>query len=86
VARKCQFTHSARFDLRMLIGDGRSDFCIARRVDLVLAKSALLPHCVATGLPVRAFENFHQARELLAGWLDGHDAIVPVAEEQRAED
>ena len=27
---------------RMVIGDGRSDFCIARRADLVLAKSALL--------------------------------------------
>src|SRR5262249_5202489 len=74
---KCQFTESARFDLRMVIGDGRSDFCIARRVDLVLAKSALLPHCVAAGLPVRAFETFQQASDLFAGWLDGHDAVEP---------
>jgi 2-hydroxy-3-keto-5-methylthiopentenyl-1-phosphate phosphatase len=83
---KCQFTESARFDLRMVIGDSRSDFCIARRADLVLAKRELLPHCVAAGLPVRAFETFRQARDLLAGWLDGHDAIVPIAEAQRADD
>jgi 2-hydroxy-3-keto-5-methylthiopentenyl-1-phosphate phosphatase len=83
---KCQFTESARFDLRMVVGDGRSDFCIARRADLVLAKSALLPHCVAAGLPVRAFETFQQATDLLAGWLDGHDAIAPAAQAQRADD
>ncbi|HJZ29853.1 MAG TPA: MtnX-like HAD-IB family phosphatase [Hyphomicrobiaceae bacterium] len=83
---KCQFTDKARLDLRMVIGDGRSDFCIARRADLVLAKSALLPHCVATGLPVRAFDNFETAAIILAGWLDGHDASMPAASLQRADD
>jgi len=83
---KCQFTEDARLDLRMVIGDGRSDFCIARRADLVLAKSALLPHCVAAGLPVRAFESFAEARRIVAGWLDGHDAIAPSSQLQRADD
>ena len=83
---KCQFTEGARFDLRLMVGDGRSDFCIARRADLVLAKSALLPHCVEAGLPVRAFENFEDAVDILAGWLDGHEAITPAALMQRADD
>src|SRR5262249_50897859 len=83
---KCQFTESARLDLRMVIGDGRSDFCIARRADLGLAKSALLPHCVETGLPVRAFENFDEAASILAGWLDGQQASAPSAGLQQADD
>jgi 2-hydroxy-3-keto-5-methylthiopentenyl-1-phosphate phosphatase len=83
---KCQFTEAARFDLRLMVGDGRSDFCIARRADLVLAKSALLPHCVEAGLPVRAFENFEDAAEILAGWLDGHATIAPAALLQRADE
>jgi len=83
---KCQFTEGARLDLRLVVGDGRSDFCIARRADLVLAKNALLPHCVEAGLPVRAFENFGEAADVLAGWLDGHDAITPPSMVQRADD
>ena len=72
---KCQFTEDARLDLRMVIGDGRSDFCIARRADLVLAKSALLPHCVASGLPVRAFASFEEARRI---WQVGSMATTPL--------
>jgi 2-hydroxy-3-keto-5-methylthiopentenyl-1-phosphate phosphatase len=83
---KCQFTDSARLDLRIVVGDGRSDFCIARRADLVLAKSALLPHCVETGLPVRAFETFEEAAGILAGWLDGHEAAIPAPALQRADE
>jgi 2,3-diketo-5-methylthio-1-phosphopentane phosphatase len=83
---KCQFTDTARLELRMVIGDGRSDFCIARRADLVLAKSALLPHCLEAGLPVRAFENFEHAASILAGWLDGHETIVPRPALQRADE
>jgi 2-hydroxy-3-keto-5-methylthiopentenyl-1-phosphate phosphatase len=69
-----------------MVGDGRSDFCIARRADLVLAKSALLPHCVEAGLPVRAFESFEDAADILAGWLDGHARTAPAVVLQRADD
>jgi 2-hydroxy-3-keto-5-methylthiopentenyl-1-phosphate phosphatase len=56
--------------LRILIGDGRSDFCAAGCVDLVLAKGALLDHCRAAGLPHMAFADFDDASRLLAGWLE----------------
>jgi 2-hydroxy-3-keto-5-methylthiopentenyl-1-phosphate phosphatase len=69
---KCQFTEPPTLGLSILIGDGRSDFCIAGRADLVLAKSSLLKHCVSARLPHRAFRDFHEATELLAGWLEGH--------------
>ena len=83
---KCQFAESARLHLHLVVGDGRSDFCIARRADLVLAKGALLPHCVEAGLPVRAFETFEDAAGLLAGWLHDHEAIAPASMLQRADD
>jgi 2-hydroxy-3-keto-5-methylthiopentenyl-1-phosphate phosphatase len=83
---KCWFTESDRFDLRIVIGDGRSDFCMARRADLVLAKDALLPFCREAGLPVRAFSDFEAAAGILAGWLDGHERFAPLSLAQRADD
>jgi 2-hydroxy-3-keto-5-methylthiopentenyl-1-phosphate phosphatase len=56
--------------MNILVGDGRSDFCLAERADLVLAKDSLLGHCRASGLPHIAFENFDEATRLLAGWLE----------------
>jgi 2-hydroxy-3-keto-5-methylthiopentenyl-1-phosphate phosphatase len=67
---KCRFTEGDPRQLRILIGDGRSDFCAAGGVDLVLAKGALLDHCRAVGLPHMAFADFDDASRLLAGWLE----------------
>lgn len=86
---KCQFTEGAPRALRVVVGDGRSDFCVAGRADLVLAKSSLLAHCAATDLPHYAFADFEEATELLAGWLEERGELVaPAAVEpvQRAED
>jgi 2,3-diketo-5-methylthio-1-phosphopentane phosphatase len=66
---KCSFAEGKPRQLNILVGDGRSDFCLARRADLVLAKDSLLQHCRRAGLPHMAFENFHEATGLLAGWL-----------------
>jgi 2,3-diketo-5-methylthio-1-phosphopentane phosphatase len=67
---KCQFTEGRPRELRILVGDGRSDFCLAGRADLVLAKSALLEHCVEKDLPHLAFGDFGEATDLLARWLE----------------
>jgi 2-hydroxy-3-keto-5-methylthiopentenyl-1-phosphate phosphatase len=67
---KCRFTEGEPRQLRILVGDGRSDFCAAGGVDLVLAKGALLDHCRAEGLPHMAFADFDDASHQLAGWLE----------------
>jgi 2-hydroxy-3-keto-5-methylthiopentenyl-1-phosphate phosphatase len=67
---KCSFAEGRPQELSILVGDGRSDFCLAGRADLVLAKDSLLGHCRKAGLPHIAFGNFDEATRLLAGWLE----------------
>ena len=75
-AKLCRATASAAFtdgeprQLRIVVGDGRSDFCVAGRADLVLAKGALLDHCRAANMPHLAFADFDEASLQLAGWLE----------------
>ena len=66
---KCARTEAHADDLVIVIGDGRSDFCIAGRADLVLAKSKLIEECRAAGLPHVPFRSFDEATKLLRGWL-----------------
>ena len=66
---KCQFTDQARGKAPIMIGDGRSDFCISGRVDMVLAKGALAEHCRAKGLPHHKVAGFADVNALFAGWL-----------------
>jgi 2-hydroxy-3-keto-5-methylthiopentenyl-1-phosphate phosphatase len=66
---KCAFAEGQPRQLKILVGDGRSDFCLAGRADLVLAKNSLLKHCRAADLPHIAFDDFDHATALLAGWL-----------------
>jgi 2,3-diketo-5-methylthio-1-phosphopentane phosphatase len=49
----------------LYVGDGASDFCVAGRADLVLAKSRLIAHCEAHAIAHRPFEHFGQAQ----AWL-----------------
>jgi 2-hydroxy-3-keto-5-methylthiopentenyl-1-phosphate phosphatase len=49
----------------VLIGDGRSDFCISRRADLVFACSKLAIHCEQNDIPFVPFVGFDTVRRLL---------------------
>jgi 2,3-diketo-5-methylthio-1-phosphopentane phosphatase len=66
---KCLALDAEAETLRILIGDGRSDFCAAEDADLVLAKAALAEHCQNTGAPFIVFGNFAGATPLLADWI-----------------
>lgn len=66
---KCARTEPHADKLAIVVGDGRSDFCIAGRADLVIAKSKLIEECRSAGLPHLSFESFAEAAELLTGWL-----------------
>jgi 2,3-diketo-5-methylthio-1-phosphopentane phosphatase len=65
---KCQFAEAALGTARIVVGDGRSDFCIAGRADFVLAKSSLLSHCQRISAPHFAFTDFRDASERLLAW------------------
>lgn len=67
---KCARTEPYRKLDKVVIGDGRSDFCIAGRADLVLAKASLLKECRANHLPHLPFRDFREILELLPAWLD----------------
>jgi 2-hydroxy-3-keto-5-methylthiopentenyl-1-phosphate phosphatase len=66
---KCLALTEHANSLRILIGDGRSDFCAAETADLVVAKGALVEHCQTRGLPYTVFGNFAGATTLLADWI-----------------
>jgi 2,3-diketo-5-methylthio-1-phosphopentane phosphatase len=44
--------------MKVVIGDGRSDFCWAGEADLLFAKSKLLQHCIENKIAHVPFENF----------------------------
>jgi len=74
---KCLALTKKPHTLRILIGDGRSDFCASETADLVLAKSALVEHCQANGVPFIVFGNFAGATPLLADWIEALERHYP---------
>ena len=68
----CKCTARPAAETLVLVGDGRSDFCLAGRSDLVFAKGKLQAHCRAEGfshVPVRGFSE-------ILGWLENAGADV----------
>jgi 2,3-diketo-5-methylthio-1-phosphopentane phosphatase len=64
---KCaSVTTDASPPFRVLIGDGRSDFCVSRRADLVFACSKLAIHCEQNDIPFVPFLGFDTVRRMLA--------------------
>lgn len=73
---KCQVLDQAGAKiLKVVIGDGRSDFCWARNADLLFAKDKLLKHCKLNNIPHLPYDNFVQVRVIL-------DELMNAAEQQ----
>lgn len=70
---KCAVARGPASTVRIMIGDGRSDFCIASSAHFVLAKSKLLEHCRANDLPHKGFKNFADANRIIAHWFAQQD-------------
>jgi 2-hydroxy-3-keto-5-methylthiopentenyl-1-phosphate phosphatase len=75
---KCLALTKEPTSMRILIGDGRSDFCASETADLVIAKGALVEHCQANGLPYIVFGNFAGATTLLADWIGAIERQRPL--------
>lgn len=75
---KCQVLDQAPSDsLKVIIGDGRSDFCWAQRADLVFAKDKLLKFCIEEGIRHVPYENFVQVRVHLDELIAAKRARAP---------
>jgi 2,3-diketo-5-methylthio-1-phosphopentane phosphatase len=68
---KCASTEPYATAVKVVIGDGRSDHCIAQRADLVFAKAELLELCRSSGTPHFAFADFCDVSTAFAAWLKG---------------
>ena len=66
---KCHAMTQDPGSIRILIGDGRSDFCAAESADMVIAKGALAEHCQSSGIGYTVFGNFAGATTVLADWI-----------------
>ena len=68
---KCEVartTNAGRGLATVLIGDGRSDFCLARSVDFVFAKGTLRRYCEAESIIHSPFETFAEVLTTVRGW------------------
>jgi 2-hydroxy-3-keto-5-methylthiopentenyl-1-phosphate phosphatase len=61
---KCKSTPQGKRVL--VIGDGKSDMCVAETADFVFAKNSLADHCERKGIPYVRFDSFSELPELLA--------------------
>lgn len=60
----------------LVIGDGRSDMCVASGADFVFARDSLAEHCERNGIPYARFDFFAELPALLAK-LPSHAANAP---------
>ena len=67
---KCEAARTKR--MLVLIGDGRSDFCLASRADVVLAKGKLAAHCAENNLPFKPINSFADVLDWLQPFLNEH--------------
>jgi 2,3-diketo-5-methylthio-1-phosphopentane phosphatase len=66
---KCAFTQPYSSSVKVVIGDGRSDFCVSGQADLVFAKGTLLELCRTSGVAHYAFDDFFDVTDKLGWWL-----------------
>lgn len=83
---KCQVLDMAGSDkLKVVIGDGRSDYCWARNADILFAKDSLLKHCLNHGISCIPYENLLEVRVALQDMLMTEGTSAEITEEQKTE-
>lgn len=58
------------------IGDGRSDFCVSARADLLFAKGELAAYAAGRGQAHQVFETFHDITAVLASTIETRRAAI----------
>lgn len=67
---KCAVADALVNGRTLMIGDGRSDYCISQRADYVFAKGSLVAECRRNGTPFSVMNNFSGASAGLARLLE----------------
>lgn len=62
---KCKILDAGVRTIKVVIGDGRSDFCWSTEADILFAKSKLLQYCKIGNIPCVPFDNFRAVRVAL---------------------
>lgn len=52
----------------ILVGDGKSDACLAHRADVVFAKGSLIKYCAAQNIAYQAFQSFADVLAKVKKW------------------
>ena len=74
---KCQVAEQYRHQKKIiLIGDGRSDFCLAKNADYVFAKASLTRHCEEHGIPFQPIHSLSDSISHLESFLH-LDLVAP---------
>ena len=58
------------------IGDGRSDFCVSHRADILFAKDSLADYAARRGEAHHVFDTFHDITAMLAPLVDARRATA----------
>jgi 2-hydroxy-3-keto-5-methylthiopentenyl-1-phosphate phosphatase len=66
---KCSHAQWSLLQPHVVVGDGRSDFCMSTRADYVIAKGTLTSYCLSRGQAHAAFANFSDVTARLSAWL-----------------
>jgi HAD superfamily phosphoserine phosphatase-like hydrolase len=66
---KCSHGQWPLLGPQVVIGDGRSDFCMSMRADYVLAKGTLADYCRTRGQAHAPFADFNDVTARLSMWL-----------------
>lgn len=65
---KCMVARSFDTSPIILIGDGRSDHCLARSADYIFAKESLQDFCESGGIPYTPFDSFDDILSVVKRW------------------
>ena len=66
---KCSHAQWSLLTPLVVIGDGRSDFCMSTRADYVIAKGPLADYCHSRGQAHASFADFDEVTARLSEWL-----------------
>ena len=72
---KCKVVEQA--ETRIYIGDGRSDFCVSDKVDIVFAKDRLADYCRNQEIPFIRFDGFTDLLPKMRSLLPVSEKAIP---------